>query len=138
MEKKNKISGHELKAAIEAACDDLFYISETDAPIRAILVTDATEMTLSYVVAELTKSPAEEADQFPATDVFEKLTRKRDWHTARDKERVRRFEVLRDLLKNNLKDLSYFRSGKTKVEILVLGFDAEGNIAGIRTMAVET
>jgi hypothetical protein len=42
------------------------------------------------------------------------------------------------LLEENLADLTVFRIGSIRIDIYVVGLDADGNLAGIKTKAVET
>jgi hypothetical protein len=73
-----------------------------------------------------------------ADDFFDRTTRERDWHNADDKKRVEGFRKLKDLMKTNLRDLSLYKIGRVRIDIYVIGIDADGNTVGIQTKAVET
>jgi hypothetical protein len=69
---------------------------------------------------------------------FEKLTRDRDWHNGAQQRLTKRFAELEKLLTENLDDCKVFRFGTIRIDIFVVGRDGEGNLAGVRTVAVET
>jgi hypothetical protein len=48
------------------------------------------------------------------------------------------YENLRSLLRKSLREVRVFRFGKIEVKCFVVGADVEGNLAGLRTEAVET
>jgi len=45
---------------------------------------------------------------------------------------------LKILLEKKLKELKVFKIGKIQLDIYVVGLDAESNLTGIQTKAVET
>ncbi len=45
---------------------------------------------------------------------------------------------MKDLLEKNLKDLKVFKVGKIQLDVYAVGLDAESNVIGIQTKAVET
>lgn len=135
---KNRLAGAALKSALDLACKDLFYISETDAPIEVIFRSPERKEPLFEIASTEVGASKNEIEKHTPEDFFDKLTAKRDWHEERDKKRTERLTRLRKLLESNLDDLMLFRSGRVRIEIVVLGFDSEGNAAGIRTKAVET
>ena len=55
-----------------------------------------------------------------------------------EKENAKKFGELYALLDERLRDLTLFRFGTIRIDIIVAGIDSEGNAAGIRTFAVET
>ena len=69
---------------------------------------------------------------------FTRLTADQSWHTPLQTRAVKKFRSLRTLLRSNLTELSVHRFGRIRIDILVVGRDAAGNVAGIRTRAVET
>ena len=136
-EEKNRLTGANLVDAIEAACDGVFFISESDSAIKPFFVSvnDAANASDALIMTGAGDSDISEtsADAF-----FIRLTTDREWHGERERESVRRFRILRDLLHANLSGLRQFRVGRTRVKIFVIGRDYFGNIAGITTNAVET
>ena len=54
-------------------------------------------------------------------------------------QRIRpRYEELRELLRTALRGATVYRLGKIEVACYVVGGDGRGNLAGLRTVAVET
>ena len=135
---KKRLAGQSLKRELEAASHGLVYVSEIDSPIGPIFeVPDANISIGTFVLESLSdgRGPMEER---PSADFFDRLTADREWHSADNKTTVRRFRKLRKLMVGSLADLTMFRAGRVRIEIFVVGSDSEGNIAGIRTSAVET
>lgn len=134
---KNHLAGQALKKALQTACKDVIYISETDAAIEPVLVSAAESGPLVETATALINSKFK-IEEHSAKDFLAKLTAKKDWHSESEKIKIDRFVKLRELLELNLRDITLFRAGRIKIDILVLGFDVDGNVAGIRTKAVET
>jgi hypothetical protein len=124
--------------SIARAAEGLIFISETDAAIELFRWEEANEVTVDAVrnMAEIADdSPVEEAD---VDDFFSKLTVKKEWFGDRETERAERFADLYTELRANLRDLRVFRFGRIQISIYIVGVDAEGNLAGVMTKAVET
>jgi hypothetical protein len=49
-----------------------------------------------------------------------------------------RYEHLASLLERRLRDVKVYRVGKTEIDCYALGLDDHGNLAGLKTVAVET
>lgn len=136
--KKKKLSGERLLTALEDACRGLIFISETDSEIVPVF-SDGQQVNSFLEFLKDQKLPADAPiEQKPAQDFFERLTTDRDWHREEEKKTVRRFRKLRKVIFNNLDEMTLFRIGLIRIDIFVLGFDADDNIAGIRTKSVET
>jgi hypothetical protein len=131
-------SSSELQKDLEKACEKLIYISETDSPVEPFLDSAIDEITKDSVAKALGRKPAEALEEIELHTFFEKLTRDRDWHTDAQQLLTKRFAELEKLLTENLDDCKVFRFGTIRIDILVAGRDGEGNLAGVRTVAVET
>lgn len=136
--RSEQLTGKLLERAIAEACDGLVYISETDAPIEPVLFRSPKKKTPLEAVAGELGTKTGDLDLQPVDTFFDKLTRSRDWHGEKERKRVRSFRKLRDTLGANLNELSVIRAGKIRIRIFVVGFDADMNVAGIATTAVET
>ena len=133
-DKKKKLVGDRLRKRIQAASEGLVYISETDSTIRPLFIRKEDAASLKDALLLL----AAQIDECAADAFFTRLTSDHDWHRERDKENVRRFRILKDLLTENLADLRQYRLGKVRITIYVIGYDKDGNVAGVSTQAVET
>lgn len=135
--RKKTLSGKELSDAIAEACYGLIYVSETDAPIEPISIPKHESMKLSEAIRDLLDAKQDLTEE-PAARFLDGLTTDREWHGQREKAKVKRYSKLRKLLEEHLTDMALFRAGRVRLEIVVAGLDPEGNVAGIRTRAVET
>jgi hypothetical protein len=124
-----------LASAIGNACKGLVYVSETDAPIEPFFVQNPAGEPAAEVLKNLIPGECAEAD---FEEFFARLTKDQDWHTLMHRRTVKKFRTLRNLLRSNLTDLCVYRFGRVRIDILAVGRDANGNLAGIRTRAVET
>ena len=49
-----------------------------------------------------------------------------------------RYEALREMLQTELRGTTVYRTGRVEVQCYVVGSDGKGNLAGVRTVAIET
>lgn len=117
------------------ACEDLTYVSETDAPVQPFVPEEGSLDELAAAIKEKSSGPVK---RITLREFFANPTRERNWHNKKQKESVRRFVQLRELLEENLTDPVCFRAGRVQIDIFVVGIDGSGRLAGIRTYAVET
>lgn len=135
---KTKTEFPEVKDALHRACKGLFYPSETDAPIVPFFGARTEGGTREKIVRELGLSEGDEVEERPFIEFFSRLTRIQDWFAAPEIENAERFVKLQKLLEGNLKYLTVLRTGRIQIDIYVVGIDSDGNVAGIKTKAVET
>lgn len=121
-----------------AATKGLFYISETDAEIVPYLGENAEAVTRNEILRQIGRSTGEPFEEVPPDAFFAQLTRVQEWFDNARKERAARFAALYEELKAGLRDLHVFRIGQTRIDIYVVGLNAEGRLAGIQTHSVET
>jgi hypothetical protein len=69
---------------------------------------------------------------------FSRVTMIEDWFGDEEKETAQKFSELQKLLEDNLKEIKVFRVGEVEIDVYVVGVDADGNLAGVKTMVVET
>ena len=128
-ERLPKFKSEKLLDAIEKLTAGLIYLSETDAPVEAY--SDKT--------GEIAKLAADKhSEEISVQDFFGRLTADKDWYGTKEKERVDRFAGLEKLLVENLRDLKVIKLGHIRFDIYVIGLDADDNVIGIKTKAVET
>jgi len=135
-ERLPKFKGKNLLAEIEKSTAGLTYISETDAPVKAVFVAGARSTDASHFIPKGTAAENLEARQ--PREFFDRLTTEKDWFGSREREIAKRFSELEKLLNENLCDLTVLRVGRIQIDIYVVGLDADGNLVGIKTKAVET
>jgi hypothetical protein len=71
-------------------------------------------------------------------DFFERTTKIEDWFGDEEKAIAQKFSDLQKLVESNLQNIKVFRVGEIEIDVYVVGVDADGNFAGLKTMVVET
>jgi len=128
----------ELKNQLKNAVEGLSFTSETDANVLPFFGGQAQQVTREEILSQTksaANSPVEEKD---FTGFFAPLTEVQDWFGDEEKATAQKFAWLKELLERNLRDLKVFKIGKIQLDIYVVGLDAENNLLGITTKAVET
>jgi len=123
---------------IEAACEGLIYVSETDARVRAFDGSGAGTVDGQNILQHLGGEPEELVIELEFESFFDRLTLVKDWHSLQEKERTKKILELKTLLEENLHDLKVFKIGQIRVRIFAVGIDEDGCLTGITTEAVET
>lgn len=129
--------GDTLRRDLEEVCGSLTFISETDADVYPLLAGRPASRSLAdYLAAlDLTSDQTEERE---FGKFFDRLTSEKDWHGPREKKRSARWQQLREVLNNNLDDIRVIRAGRIRIDIYIVGVDASGRLAGVKTKAIET
>lgn len=129
-----------LRARLEHEADGLVYTSESDRPFELFVLAGAgdrppgVEAFARLVGADL-GAPLEERD---LDEFFLRHAETSDPYDA-EAQRIRpRYEQLRETLRNELRWTTVYRIGRIEVQCYVVGGDGRGNLAGLRTVAVET
>ncbi|MGI8813405.1 MAG: nuclease A inhibitor family protein [Pyrinomonadaceae bacterium] len=135
-----KHSGSEVQfsTALADSANGLIYISETDAPIEPFFRSIAKNDIQSNIAEMVGRLPSEQPEIVSFDRFFERLITDQKCNDNEQSRGVQRFRELKTLLEENLTDLQVARFGKTRIDIYVVGFDQDGNLAGITTRAVET
>lgn len=123
---------------LTSICENLFYMSETDAEITPFFGEKAEAVTPEIVLKQtgnLLETPFEirEIGEF-----FKRLTDIKDWFGDEEKATAQKFKDLQEVLTNQLKDAKIIKIGKIQVDIFMIGLDAESRLVGVKTKAVET
>ena len=122
----------------------LSYTSETDCGFETVIWkpesgAEAFASVDAVIVLRLAGKPPEtEIKEIAFGDFFAKLTAAQDWYGDEEKATVRRYQNLQNLLAENLRDPKVFKVGAIEIDIYIVGVDQAGNIAGVKTKAVET
>lgn len=127
-----------LTTRVKAAVDGLFYMSETDAEIVPFAGKTAGSVSAAEVSNQTGASKDLSVEEKDFAGFFAPLIAVEDWFGEEEKAMVQKFEALKSLLEENLKELKVFKIGEVQIDIYVVGLDRENNLAGIQTKAVET
>ena len=127
---------------LQSAVMGLLYPSEQDHPITAF-VWPKTEAGAGLMDAGTVRRPAQIADAVPVETqtmeaFFEPITTPQDWHGAEEKKRELQGQELAEIVKRNLTDVKVFRFGGTDKTVYLVGKTMDGDLAGVKTLVVET
>ena len=138
-EQQNKQSGeNRLKEQIKVATEGLYFMSETDAEIILFFGSHAQSVTKEEILSQTKNSTDAPIEERNFMDFFSRLTEIQDWFGDEEKATAQKFAELKKLLESNLRDLKVFKIGKIQLDVYAVGIDAENNLLGIQTKAVET
>jgi hypothetical protein len=136
---QDKDSGeNRLKEQIKVAAEGLYFVSETDSEILPFFGTQAQSLTKEEILSQTKNSMDALVEERNFTDFFSRLTEIQDWFGDEEKAMAQKFADLKKLLESNLRDLKVFKIGKIQLDVYAVGIDAENNLLGIQTKAVET
>jgi Nuclease A inhibitor-like protein len=142
MSKEKKINTEadedSLSKQIKKIAKGLYYISETDAEFSPFVGEEARDVTKDILLKQTGNRPDAPVEERDFDDFFKRLTNIQDWFGDEEKATAAKFGKLKELLERNLKDLKVFKVGRIQIDIYVVGLDKKGNLAGIKTKAVET
>jgi len=127
-----------LTEQLKAASEGLYYISETDAEILPFAGSKADSVTKEEVLRQTNRQTDANVEEREFGEIFARLTKMQDWFGDEEKATAERFSALKDLLEKNLRDLKVFKIGSIDIDIYFVGLDAENNLMGIQTKAIET
>ena len=131
----------DLAARVREAAEGLVYSSESDRPFEWFELPGGAEgwpygaEAFAQRVGAPTDAPVEERtlDRF-----FKPHIESTDPHDTRAQEIRPRYEALKALLARGLGEARVFRIGRIEIDCYAVGDDGRGNLAGVRTVAVET
>lgn len=146
----DQLRANQLRAKLEAACQDLWWSSESDYPVEAVwrspntavtntANTDTDEPIAIPIVRQLFNYANEiEIRLVEVEDFFERATTPKSWHTPADKDQLSRLRQLKTLLTSALSRLQVYRCGNVEISVYVLGYTPDKTIAGVKTLLIET
>jgi nuclease A inhibitor-like protein len=119
-------------------CTGLYYVSETDAEMTPFFGGKAAGGTKERMRKEFWPGTEAKVEERSFVEFFARLIKIQEWFSDGETERARRFLKLKKLLEENLADLVVLRAGRIQIDIYIAGIDKAGNLAGVKTRAVET
>lgn len=130
-----------LRRRLEEAADGLVYTSESDRPFEWVCFPGAGALwpmsagEFAALVGAALGAPVEERT---LEHFFERHTDNVDPYDTESRKLRPRYRHLRDTLRQALAEVRVFRVGTVEIDCYVVGGDGEGNVAGLRTVAIET
>lgn len=128
----------ELIEQIKKAVTGLYYISETDAEILPFAGEKAESVSREAILSQTENAVNSPVEERNFAGLFTRLTENQDWFGDEEIETAKKFVRLKELLEKNLRDLKVFKIGKINLEVYIVGLDAENNLMGVKTKALET
>ncbi|HEV2147975.1 MAG TPA: nuclease A inhibitor family protein [Longimicrobiaceae bacterium] len=129
-----------LRRELEQAAEGLVYSSEGDHPFEVFALPwgDAGPVTPEAFAARVAAAPVEPVGEVSLDRFLAHHLETSDPYDT-EAQRIRpRYERLKALLLERLDGVRVFRVGEVQVRCYVVGRDGRGNLAGYRTLAVET
>ena len=125
---------------LEAAAKGLRFQSESDYPFEAFLWESKAdgEFTAPDLLALKQYAPDTPVKTVSLGRFFQAATKEEDWHNAEEQQTVKRFQELVATLKENLRDITVFKVGKTELDVYIVGKTKDDQLAGLSTKVVET
>ncbi|MGB7247991.1 MAG: nuclease A inhibitor family protein [Phormidesmis sp.] len=138
----------DLKAQLEAICEDLWWSSEADYPVEVVwqpataIATSADhsieEQIYQWVDQKEPRQKQRAIEISSLEDIFGQATTPKSWHTAEDKVQLSKLHALKSLLTSALNSPQVYRCGEIEIAAYALGVAFDGTLAGVRTTLVET
>jgi hypothetical protein len=130
-----------LRDELERASSDLVYSSESDRPFEFFSVSHPGRNSAPHPAdfLRLIGAPADSRVEVRSLrDFFSRHTSTSDPYDTQAQKVRPRYEDLASLLERRLRDVKVYRVGRTEIECYLVGLDDHGNLAGLKTIAVET
>lgn len=124
--------------SLKEACEGLVLISETDAPIIPFTGPQAENISPVSAASASSIEYREPVEAISAAEFFDRLTAEKEWFGEKEKKMALRFRRLQSLMEEQLKDLTVYRFGTIRIDIVVAGIGSGSRITGVKTYAVET
>ena len=134
------ITDDELFQTLSEASSGLLFQTELDYPFEVFVYDNTKETTINKeTILKLMKgSLTDPIDEIDIDTLFSTPTLKQDWHTAEDKKRVVRFRNLVSSIKENLKEIKVFKTGRIYIDVYIAGRAPSGNIVVVSTKLMQT
>jgi hypothetical protein len=130
----------QLEEKLKNLVDGLLMLSETDAPFEYYILEDSKDLLLNKeTVATIAgKTTGDEIETETLEHFFRNMVRLNPEDSDERKKEAARFKELQEQLQQQLQDVKVYRAGNTSITIYILGKTDNGDIAGLRTLIVET
>ena len=119
---------------------DLLYPSESDEPINVVTcyLKQADPLTVSQIKVWQMLPPSVYVEEIPEADFWEPVITEQDWYGDDEKARTANFQKLNELVTEGLTVRQVFRVGESEMDVYLLGRQADGERAGLKTKIVQT
>ncbi|HEY9605848.1 MAG TPA: nuclease A inhibitor family protein [Allocoleopsis sp.] len=118
------------------ATEGLLYPSESNYAFEYFSHTQADSLATAKEFSTLVGKPGKQVTQVEFDEFFNQLITNLRSSKA-EVDTIKRYESLRQVLKNNFKNLTVYRVGQIQVQVYITGVNSCG-IAGLKTISIET
>ena len=132
------IPDRELIQKLQTATQNLLWLSEAEYPWQIFYWQDAATFNENILLQQGNFSSDTKIAIQQFYSFFEPATKQEDWHNDTEKEEVRRYQLLVDLITANLTDIKVYLLEEIEIQAYVLGTTEHNAIAGINTKIVRT
>lgn len=127
-----------LRERLERAAEGLTYTSESDRPFEFFFLPGGGDAPPGAEAFGRMIGAAGAVEERDLDDFFMRHVETSDPYDA-EAQRIRpRYEALRETLRSALRGTTVYRTGRVEVHCYVVGGVGRENLAGLRTVAVET
>jgi hypothetical protein len=127
-----------LRARLERAAEGLTYGSESDRPFEFFFLPGGGERAPGAEAFGRLIGAEGRVEERDLDDFFMRHAETSDPYDTEAQALRPRYEALRELLRTELRGTAVYRTGRIEVQCYVVGGDGRGNLAGVRTVAIET
>lgn len=119
---------------------DLLYPSESDEPIEPVTcyLKQDEPLTVSQIKDWQMMPPSIYVEEIPEADFWEPVITEEDWYGDEEKVRTARFREIKQIIESELSVRQVFRVGESEMDVFLLGRQADGERAGIKTKIIAT
>lgn len=134
-----KMDLQQIESELKQAVNGLLMRSETDEPFEFYYDEQQDGEALNEdTVHKLSGMPAQYPMEVEELDYFFRNQTRAAEETPEELKRAERFQQLQAKLKELLPDVKVYRIGENRITAFILGTTQEGEIAGLKTVLVET
>jgi hypothetical protein len=128
----------EILEQLKLASNDLLFMSESEYSFEVFLWERVGLLTPEKVLQQTNHNQNTPVKVASVDDFFRVAVTEEDWHGEEEKETVKRFQTLVEMLKANLTNLQVYRLGEIEIDVYVIGQTPSGDSIGLSTKVVET
>jgi hypothetical protein len=131
----------ELRGEIEGAAEGLLYTSESDRPFEWFELPGGAAgwpYGVDVFARRIGAAAGAPVEERTLDRMFRPHIETVDPSDTRSVEIRPRYEALKQMLASRLREVRVFRVGRIEIDTYAVGDDGHGNLAGVRTVAVET
>ncbi|MHC5596902.1 MAG: nuclease A inhibitor family protein [Nostoc sp.] len=130
---------NEITEKLKQSSADLLMMSESDYPFEVFLWTAQANGLTTQKLLQLTDHPHNSAIEEVTLDYFfRNCAYEQEWHDEQQKQNVKKFQTLVQILEDNLNEIKVYRIGTIDIDVYIVGKTSSGDLAGLSTKVVET